>query len=232
MPRRPARTDAFSQAGRCVARRERPAGRGFPKLPSRLVTKCVGPGRRELHPACVAQDALPNTTRKDPAMSKKKFVLMLVVCAAVALGYEGGRLAPISSSQAQTTSVQTSTSTLPDFSALVEQNGPAVVNISTTTAPVRTQMQLPQIPGEPGDPMQEFFRRFQIPMPQGDAIRRGVGSGFIVSADGYILTNAHVVDDASEVTVKLTDKSESKAKVIGVDRRTDVALVKIDSKNL
>ncbi|HMG59523.1 MAG TPA: Do family serine endopeptidase, partial [Burkholderiales bacterium] len=157
---------------------------------------------------------------------------MLVVCAAVALGYEGGRLAPISSSQAQTTSVQTSTSTLPDFSALVEQNGPAVVNISTTTAPVRTQMQLPQIPGEPGDPMQEFFRRFQIPMPQGDAIRRGVGSGFIVSADGYILTNAHVVDDASEVTVKLTDKREFKAKVIGVDRRTDVALVKIDSKNL
>src|SRR6266704_3449744 len=165
-------------------------------------------------------------------MSKKKFVLMLVVCAAVALGYEGGRLAPISSSQAQTASVQTSTSTLPDFSALVEQNGPAVVNISTTTAPVRTQMQLPQIPGEPGDPMQEFFRRFQIPMPQGDAIRRGVGSGFIVSADGYILTNAHVVDDASEVTVKLTDKREFKAKVIGVDRRTDVALVKIDSKNL
>src|SRR5438552_266147 len=166
------------------------------------------------------------------AMSKKKFVLMLVVCAAVALGYEGGRLAPISSSQAQTASVQTSTGTLPDFSALVEQNGPAVVNISTTTAPVRTQMQLPQIPGEPGDPMQEFFRRFQIPMPQGDAIRRGVGSGFIVSADGYILTNAHVVDDASEVTVKLTDKREFKAKVIGVDRRTDVALVKIDSKNL
>src|SRR5216117_127930 len=114
---------------------------------------------------------------------------------------------------------------LPDFSALGEQNGPAVVNISTTAAPVRTQMQLPQIPGEPGDPIQEFFRRFQIPMPQGDAIRRGVGSGFIVSADGYILTNAHVVDDANEVTVKLTDKREFKAKVIGVDRRTEVALV-------
>src|SRR3977135_2975293 len=71
------------------------------------------------------------------AMSKKKFVLMLVVCAAVALGYEGGRLAPISSSQAQTTSVQPPPSPLPDFSALVKQNGPAVVNISTTTAPVR-----------------------------------------------------------------------------------------------
>ncbi len=93
-------------------------------------------------------------------------------------------------------------------------------------------MQMPQIPGDPGDPIQEFFRRFQIPMPQGDAIRKGVGSGFIVSADGYILTNAHVVDDANEVTVKLTDNREFKAKVIGVDRRTDVALVKIDAKNL
>ncbi len=167
-------------------------------------------------------------------MSKKKFAVVLAVCAAATmLGFEAGRLTPVSSSQAQTPQVQRSAAgALPDFSALVEQNGPAVVNISTTAAPVRTQMQLPQIPGEPGDPIQEFFRRFQIPMPQGDAIRRGVGSGFIVSADGYILTNAHVVDDANEVTVKLTDKREFKAKVIGVDRRTDVALVKIDARNL
>jgi serine protease Do len=167
-------------------------------------------------------------------MSKKRFTVVLAVCAAATiLGFEGGRLTTISSSQAQTPQIQRSAaSALPDFSALVEQNGPAVVNISTTAAPVRTQMQLPQIPGEPGDPIQEFFRRFQIPMPQGDAIRKGVGSGFIVSADGYILTNAHVVDDASEVTVKLTDKREFKAKVIGVDRRTDVALVKIDARDL
>src|ERR1700704_6686478 len=167
-------------------------------------------------------------------MSKKKFAVVLAVCAAATLlGIESGRLT-LSSPQAQTAQVQRSAaSALPDFTALVEQNGPAVVNISTTAAPVRTQMQLPQIPGDPGDPIQEFFRRFQIPMPQeGDAIRRGVGSGFIVSADGYILTNAHVVDDASEVTVKLTDKREFKAKVIGVDRRTDVALVKIDARNL
>src|ERR1700704_3592896 len=167
-------------------------------------------------------------------MSKKKFAVVLAVCAAATLlGIESGRLT-LSSPQAQTAQVQRSAaSALPDFTALVEQNGPAVVNISTTAAPVRTQMQLPQIPGDPGDPIQEFFRRFQIPMPQeGDAIRRGVGSGFIVSADGYILTNAHVVDDASEVTVKLTAKPEFKAKVIGVDRRTDVALVKIDARNL
>jgi serine protease Do len=166
-------------------------------------------------------------------MSKKKFAVVLAVCAAATLlGIESGRLT-LSSSQAQTPQIQRSAaSALPDFSALVEQNGPAVVNISTTAAPVRTQMQLPQIPGEPGDPIQDFFRRFQIPMPQGDAIRKGVGSGFIVSADGYILTNAHVVDDASEVIVKLTDKREFKAKVIGVDRRTDVALVKIDARDL
>jgi len=167
-------------------------------------------------------------------MSRKKFAVVLAVCAAATLlGFESGKLT-LSSSQAQTPQVQASAaSALPDFSALVEQNGPAVVNISTTTAPVRTQMEIPQTPGDPGDPIQEFFRRFQIPMPQGgDTPRRGVGSGFIVSADGYILTNAHVVDDASEVTVKLTDKREFKAKVIGVDRRTDVALVKIDSKNL
>jgi serine protease Do len=166
-------------------------------------------------------------------MSKKKFAVVLAVCAAATLlGFESGRLT-LSSSQAQTSQIQASAaSALPDFSALVEQNGPAVVNISTTTAPVRTQMQLPQIPGDPGDQIQEFFRRFQIPMPQGDSIRKGVGSGFIVSADGYILTNAHVVDDANEVTVKLTDNREFKAKVIGVDRRTDVALVKIDARNL
>ena len=95
-------------------------------------------------------------------MSKKRFVVVLAACAAATiLGFAGGRLTPVSSSQAQTPQIQRSTaSALPDFTALVEQNGPAVVNISTTTAPVRTQMQVPQIPGEPGDPIQEFFRRF------------------------------------------------------------------------
>jgi serine protease Do len=173
-------------------------------------------------------------------MPKKILALALVVCAAVAAsGCEGDRYSPISSSNAQTTQVaQVQPSTpasarLPDFSVLVEQYGPAVVNISTT-AKVHTQTQEFQVPGEPGDPFYEFFRRFQIPAPQGDAetLRRGVGSGFIVSADGYILTNAHVVDDASEVTVKLTDNREFNAKVVGTDKRTDVALVKIDAKNL
>src|SRR5882762_4621688 len=118
--------------------------------------------------------ALPKTRYRNHLQETpmRKFAVVLAVCAAATvLGFEGGRLTAISSSQAQTVQVQRSAAgALPDFSALVEQNGPAVVNISTTTAPVRTQMQSPQIPGEPGDPMQEFFRRFQIPMPQGDAI--------------------------------------------------------------
>jgi len=173
-------------------------------------------------------------------MFKKILVLTLAACAAaVAAGCEGDRLSPISSSQAQSVPAQPVASApsslpargLPDFSALVEQYGPAVVNISTT-ANVHAEAQEFQIPGQPGDPFYEFFRRFQNPMPEGDTIRRGVGSGFIVSADGYILTNAHVVDDASEVKVKLTDNREFSAKVIGADRRTDVALVKIDAKSL
>ena len=168
-------------------------------------------------------------------MSKKALTAMLAaVAAAATLGYEGGKFSPISTTQAQTAPVQSAAApqarALPDFTALVEQNGPAVVNISTT-AKVRTSAQ-EQIPGEPGDPFYEFFRRFQIPAPQGDQLRRGVGSGFIVSADGYILTNAHVIDDAAEVTVKLTDNREFTAKVVGADKRTDVALVKIDAKNL
>jgi serine protease Do len=166
-------------------------------------------------------------------MLKKNFVVVIALCAVAAgLGFAGGVSAPISSSRADQTATQAAVPgarALPDFSALVEQYGPAVVNISTTTR-VRTQSE--QLPVEPGDPFYEFFRRFQIPMPQGDAIRKGVGSGFIVSTDGYILTNAHVVDDAAEVTVKLTDKREFQAKVLGIDKRTDVALVKIDAKGL
>jgi serine protease Do len=118
---------------------------------------------------------------------------------------------------------------LPDFSALVDREGPAVVNISVVSLKRRTA-------ADPNDPALEFFRRFGLPVPQMPQERaqpsQGQGSGFIVSADGTILTNAHVVADATEVTVKLTDKREFKAKVIGVDKRTDVALVKIDATNL
>lgn len=118
---------------------------------------------------------------------------------------------------------------LPDFSSIVERNGPAVVNISVVQQATRTADQ-PQL--QPGDPFFEFFRRFGVPMPQERSPARGMGSGFIVSPDGMILTNAHVVAGANEVTVKLTDKREFRAKVVGVDRPTDVALLKIEASGL
>ncbi len=120
---------------------------------------------------------------------------------------------------------------LPDFSALVERVGPAVVNIAVTGKAA------PAPKGPPGAPPQdpfEFFRRFQPqPGPGGEAPQRqGVGSGFIVSADGYVLTNTHVVKGAESVTVRLTDNREFDAKVIGADERTDVALLKIEGRDL
>jgi serine protease Do len=121
---------------------------------------------------------------------------------------------------------------LPDFTELVEKQGPAVVNISTTQS-VKNPL-LPQVPNlQEDDPFYEFFRRF-IPNPgqPREFQSQSLGSGFIISADGYILTNAHVVETADEITVRLTDKRELKAKVIGADRRTDIALIKIEASNL
>jgi serine protease Do len=122
---------------------------------------------------------------------------------------------------------------LPDFTELVEKQGPAVVNISTTQI-IRQAHGIPGIPE--GDPFFEFFRRFAPPMPQGQAPRekesQSLGSGFLISADGYLLTNAHVVDRADKITVRLTDKREFKAKVVGADKRTDVALLKIEAAGL
>ncbi|MGH6931111.1 MAG: trypsin-like peptidase domain-containing protein, partial [Dongiaceae bacterium] len=154
--------------------------------------------------------------------------------AVLALSLAGGALSPVFAAFSATPPTQQTPTAraLPDFRGLVKQYGPAVVNISTT-AKVRTGAQ--GIPGiEPGDPFYEFFRQFggQVPSPGGEQLRQGVGSGFIISGDGYILTNAHVVADAAEVNVKLTDKREFKAKVIGADMSTDVALVKIEGKGL
>ncbi|MFA6441005.1 MAG: DegQ family serine endoprotease [Sterolibacterium sp.] len=122
---------------------------------------------------------------------------------------------------------------LPDFSEIAAQQGPAVVNISVSGA-VKTGF--PGFPGaprmDPDDPFYDFFKRFQVPQPQGNVPMHGLGSGFIVSPDGVVLTNAHVVADADEVTVKLTDKREFKAKVIGQDKLSDVAVLKIEAKNL
>jgi serine protease Do len=118
---------------------------------------------------------------------------------------------------------------LPDFTVLVEKEGAAVVNISTTQAP-RSVPTTPNM-SEGDDPLSEFFRRFAPQMPQ-EQEYQSLGSGFIISSDGYIMTNAHVVDGADKVTVRLTDRREFRAKVIGADKRTDVALLKIEAKGL
>ena len=123
----------------------------------------------------------------------------------------------------------TTVAQLPDFTELVEKQGPTVVNISTTQSG-RSSAAVPNIPED--DPFYEFFRRF-IPNPGPREFQsQSLGSGFVISADGYILTNAHVVDAADEINVKLNDKREFKAKVIGADRRTDIALLKIEANGL
>ncbi|MGV3742502.1 MAG: trypsin-like peptidase domain-containing protein, partial [Burkholderiaceae bacterium] len=117
---------------------------------------------------------------------------------------------------------------LPNFVNLVKQQGPAVVNISVSRAPSAQDM--PQLPE--GHPLYEFFKRFGGIPDAGEAPVVGLGSGFIISSDGYVLTNAHVIADMDEVSVKLTNKKEYRAKVVGADPYTDVALLKIDGKDL
>ncbi|HEX5459338.1 MAG TPA: DegQ family serine endoprotease [Steroidobacteraceae bacterium] len=122
------------------------------------------------------------------------------------------------------------TAALPDFSPLVARYGPAVVNIEV--------IEKPEGGGGPGnDPLNDFFKRFGLPAPGGDQPRheqpvRGAGSGFIVSSDGYVLTNGHVVAGASQVTVRLVDQREFRAKVVGTDERTDIAVLKIAATGL
>jgi serine protease Do len=156
-----------------------------------------------------------------------------LLVAALAVGATAG-LVPVMPAQAQTR-------TLPDFTDLVEQVGPSVVNIRTVE-----KVAARSGAGGADEEMLEFFKRFGLPMPnvprqaprpnrpqpQEEEQPRGVGSGFILSSDGLIMTNAHVVEGADEVIVTLTDKREFKAKLIGADKRSDVALVKIDASGL
>ncbi len=142
---------------------------------------------------------------------------------------------------------------LPNFTGLVQRYGPAVVNITVTQRASKNAMSLRrQVPGgddeDDDDPFSRFFHGSpfgpngpQLQNPHGGGggnagnggiIQRGLGSGFIVSADGYIMTNAHVVDGATEVLVKLTDRREFKAKVIGSDKKSDIAIIKIDARSL
>ena len=124
---------------------------------------------------------------------------------------------------------------LPDFTSLMKQQGPAVVNVITKREAARSGRGAPGQQGQPPeDPLLEFFRRFMPDAPErmpGPGL--GLGSGFIVSQDGYVLTNAHVVAGDGEVTVRLADaKREFKARVIGADERTDIALLKIEATGL
>lgn len=174
------------------------------------------------------------------AIQMKRSAVALAVALALGAGYIAGERQIdshlVTPAQAAMMPAEAAAKTgVPDFSGLAETYGPAVVNISAkhvvkTAARARAQ---PQMPTDPDDPFYQFFRRFYgDPQQPQDAPSASLGSGFIVSADGYILTNAHVVDDANVVTVKLTDKREYRAKVVGIDKPSDVAVLKIDAHDL
>lgn len=173
-------------------------------------------------------------------MSTVRFRLSLQALAlSAAFGLAGSALLAPAPAFAQAAS--TNARGLPDFTDLVDLVGPSVVNIRTLErASARGGPE-----GGPDEEMLEFFRRFGIPIPPGvtprsprqgppsdEARPRGVGSGFVLSADGLIMTNAHVVDGADEVIVTLPDKREFKARIVGTDTRTDVAVVKIEANGL
>jgi serine protease Do len=156
-----------------------------------------------------------SSAQADPARGPDAVIAMLATPAAAA-----GASAPAAGA------APVRVTGLPDFSGLVAQNGPSVVNISVVEKPEKAGET-----EEGGDPLSQFFHH-QMPNPEHTPPAHGIGSGFIVSADGYILTNAHVVADAATVTVRLTDRREFTAKVVGVDRRSDVALIKIAATGL
>jgi serine protease Do len=181
----------------------------------------------------------------------RKFLVPAAVSAAIALAFAAGRHAPetawLAPAQAASVAIAPAAATppvrttgaLPDFAALVEQQGGAVVAIAVTKAGGTAAATMPD--GADDGATEEFLRRFGVPMPRGGAPggvpggapqQQGMGSGFVVSADGTILTNAHVVDGASEVLVRLADRRELKARVVGLDRRSDVAVLQVDAKGL
>ena len=159
-----------------------------------------------------------------------KPAVLTIACAAALTAGSFGNVSVFPEAHAQTSKL----SGLPDFTKLVEDNGKAVVSIST----VRKAKRVGPQNGMPDEQL-EMLRRFGFPFPFGDfngpgmtPERRGQGSGFIIDPNGIILTNNHVVDGADEVTVHLTDKREFKAKVLGTDPKTDIAVIKIEGKDL
>ncbi|HTT70234.1 MAG TPA: DegQ family serine endoprotease [Anaeromyxobacteraceae bacterium] len=166
----------------------------------------------------------------------KRIGLALALFCALAVGYtaRGVHLADARAAASEQTPTPPPAPPMspPDFSSIVKRFGPAVVNVSITGTVKAGEQPTPFPFGQidPNDPFYQFFKHFQV--PQGEEMVHGLGSGFIVKSDGVILTNAHVVANASQVTVKLTDGREFKAKVIGVDKPTDIAVLKIDAKGL
>lgn len=166
-------------------------------------------------------------------MKKSALAILLVMVALMFVSCDKQpKVLPTNNANAAS-SVAPVTVALPNFTALVKKEGPAVINISTVKK-IRGVLPFPAFPDlTPDDPFYEFFRRFAPGEPSPREFRsQSLGSGFIVSEDGYILTNAHVVVDADEVTVRLIDKREFKAKVAGADRRSDIALLKISATGL
>lgn len=175
--------------------------------------------------------------------TRKRALLSLAIAAAFSGGYlvhdQAGQGAAIAATPeaAVAAPAERAVAALPDFSGIVTTQGPAVVNVSVSGTRKTSAGEMPDI--DPDSPLWEFFRRHGIPGPQGRPMNprgrvpvQGLGSGFIVSSDGVVLTNAHVVDGADEVTVRLTDKREFKAKVVGIDKQTDVAVLRIPAQNL
>jgi serine protease Do len=117
---------------------------------------------------------------------------------------------------------------LPDFVGLTKKLQPAVVNVSTTQKTAGEQFGFPFAPGNPGE---EFTDKSLVPQPPGRFQPRSLGSGFVIAADGFIVTNNHVIENAEKITVQLADKRAFEAKVVGKDPRTDVAIIKIDIKD-
>src|SRR6185312_13686698 len=175
----------------------------------------------------------------------------IAVAAALSAGYVAGtrhadpQIIPAAQAAAMMPAEAAAKTGIPDFSGFVETYGPAVVNISAKHVVKQTaHRSMQQLPVDPSDPFYQFFKRFYGQFPgfnggggdegggQEDTPSASLGSGFIISSDGYILTNAHVVDGANVVTVKLTDKREFRAKVVGTDKQSDVAVLKISASSL
>src|ERR687896_1669639 len=169
--------------------------------------------------------------------TRSLMVMLCVLClglgpGAVSSAYAGARQAPFWS---ETPTTQVPTVQVPNFAELAEHLKPSVVNISTTQVMKGQRRSMPRMPfpnpfGE-RDPFEEFFERFfGGENPQREFRRRSLGSGIIINREGYIVTNNHVVENASDIKISLSDKEEYDAKVIGRDPKTDVALIKIDAK--